>query len=407
MHILFITDNFPPEVNAPASRTYDHAKVWANRGHKITVVTCVPNFPTGKVFAGYKNRLWQREFMGGIEVIRVWSYISSNEGFSKRVLDFISFMLTSFIASMFVKKFDVVIGTSPQFFTVCSAYMVGLVRRKPFVFELRDLWPETIKVIGQIKSPTILKYLEKLEIYLYKKAALIISVTHSFKQNLIDRGINSNKIEVVTNGVDNRHFIGVQKKDPLLMSKLELKNKFIIGYIGTHGACHKLDIVLDAAKYFDSNYAFNKIFFIFVGEGSEKKMLKERSKNLKNIKFIDQTDKHHIRDFWSILDITVVHLQKDEMFKSVIPSKIFEAMAMEIPILIGVEGEAKKIILDNGVGLSFIPENSKDLIKKINYAASNIDEMEKIKLRCKLASSKYDREALAIKMISSLEGLRK
>jgi len=170
MHILFLSDNFPPEVNAPASRTFEHCREWVKLGHQVTVVTCAPNFPSGKVFGGYENKLWQQEVMDGIRVIRVWSYITANEGFLKRVLDYVSYMAMAVLASFFVRKVDVVIGTSPQFFTACAAYLVGLCKRCPWVFELRDLWPESIRAVGAMKESRVLDWLEKLELFLYRKA---------------------------------------------------------------------------------------------------------------------------------------------------------------------------------------------------------------------------------------------
>ena len=169
LNLLFLTDNFPPEVNAPASRTYEHTREWVKLGEDVTIITCTPNFPKGKIFPGYKNKLWQTEVIDGIKVIRVWSYISANEGFFKRTLDYASFMISAVIASFFVKKVDIVIGTSPQFFTVCAAYLVGLFKRKPWVFELRDLWPETINTVSAIKSRKLLFFLERIELFLYRK----------------------------------------------------------------------------------------------------------------------------------------------------------------------------------------------------------------------------------------------
>ena len=163
MHILFLTDNFPPETNAPASRTFEHCREWVKAGHQVTIITCAPNFPKGKVFDGYRNRLWQSEQMEGIRVIRVWSYITKNEGFLKRILDYISFMVSAIIAALFVRKPDIVIGTSPQFFTACAAYVVGAYKRIPFVFELRDLWPESIKAVGAMRSGRVLSMLEAIE----------------------------------------------------------------------------------------------------------------------------------------------------------------------------------------------------------------------------------------------------
>ena len=167
MHILFLTDNFPPEVNAPASRTFEHCIEWVRAGNQVTVVTCAPNFPKGRVFDGYKNRFWQSEMVDGIRVIRVWSYITANEGFAKRILDYQSFMFSAVLASFFVRRIDVVIGTSPQFFTACAAWAVGKLKRVPWVFELRDLWPESIKAVGAMRDSTAIQWLEKVELFLY------------------------------------------------------------------------------------------------------------------------------------------------------------------------------------------------------------------------------------------------
>ncbi|MCX5652986.1 MAG: glycosyltransferase family 4 protein, partial [Planctomycetota bacterium] len=191
MHILFLTDNFPPEVNAPASRTFEHCREWVKAGHKVTVITCAPNFPKGRVFDGYRNKLWQRETIEGIEVIRVWSYITANEGFVRRILDYQSYMLSSFLASFFVRKVDVIVGTSPQFFTACSAYAVSLFRFRPYIFELRDLWPESIKAVGAMKNERAIRFLEAVEMFLYRKSARVVSVTRSFKDILVRRGIDA------------------------------------------------------------------------------------------------------------------------------------------------------------------------------------------------------------------------
>ena len=226
MHILFITDNFPPEVNAPASRTFEHCREWVRQGHQVTVITCVPNFPRGVVYEGYKNRLFQAEEMEGIRVIRVWSYITANEGFVKRILDYVSFMVSAVILSPVVKAPDLLISTSPQFFSACAAYLISRMKRKPFVFELRDIWPESIKAVGAMKDSFVIRMLERIEIFLYTKAVRIVSVTRSFKRNLVERGIVADKIHVVTNGVDLGRF-QPQSRDVVLADKYDLKGKFV------------------------------------------------------------------------------------------------------------------------------------------------------------------------------------
>jgi len=243
MRILFLTDNFPPEVNAPATRTYEHCKEWIKDPDvEVTVITCAPNFPHGKVYEGYKNKLFQKENIDGIKVIRVWSYITANSGFVKRVIDYISYAFMAFWVGLF-QKHDIIVATSPQFFTTWAGWGLSKIRRKPWIFELRDLWPETIKTVGAMKQGKAIDILEKIELRLYKSANHVIPVTDAFKANLVSRGIDSEKISVVTNGSNNELF-KVRPKDRNLMKELSLEGKFVVGYIGTHGMCHGLDFII-------------------------------------------------------------------------------------------------------------------------------------------------------------------
>src|SRR5260221_2199014 len=202
MHILFLTDNFPPETNAPASRTYEHANRWVAAGHRVTLVTTAPNFPGGRIFKGYRNHLWHRETMDGIEVIRLWTYITANEGFLRRTLDYVSFMAAAIIATPFLPRPDVIVATSPQFFTACAAYVMSRLKRKPWVFEVRDLWPDSIVAVGAMRESTAIRLLKRLEYFLYRRAAAIVSVTASFKSVLASNGIPPEKVRIVRNGAD-------------------------------------------------------------------------------------------------------------------------------------------------------------------------------------------------------------
>ena len=224
MHILFLTDNFPPEGNAPSARTFEHAREWVKEGHKVTVITGAPNFPEGQLFKGYKNKWLLKEKMEGIVVWRVKTYITANEKFLKRSLDFVSFMFSSFLFGLFTRKVDVVIGTSPQFFTVISAWALAKLKRVPFVFELRDIWPASITAVGAMKHNWIIDLLEKIEMFLYQQADLIISVTHSFKIELIGRGILANKIKVVLNGVDLKKYkpINIKNEDMVYFCRFSI-----------------------------------------------------------------------------------------------------------------------------------------------------------------------------------------
>lgn len=398
MRILFLTDNFVPEVNAPATRTYEHCIEWVKLGADVTVITCVPNFPKGKVFDGYKNKWRQTEYIDGIKVVRVWSFIAANKGFLKRTIDFLSFSISAFLAGLFIKT-DIIIATSPQFFTALSGKALGFVKRKPWVMEVRDLWPESIKTVGAMKDNLIIRYFEYLEKKCYKSAKIIITVTDSFKAEISNKGIDPQKIHVIKNGANLELFKPI-KKDQGLIEKMGIENKIILGYIGTHGMAHKLDFLLDCAKELEeTNY-----HFLFIGSGAEKENLlkKQKVERINNVTMLDGVPKKEVIKYLSILDVALINLKKDDLFKTVIPSKIFENAAMQIPILIGVEGEARKLVEKFGAGIFYEPENREHFIYSLNQIMDN-NTVKKMKFGCKKMAFTYDRKKMAEILFSVLK----
>jgi glycosyltransferase involved in cell wall biosynthesis len=406
MHILFLTDNFPPEVNAPASRTFEHCREWVNAGHQVTVITGAPNFPKGKVFEGYRNWLWQQEIMSGIRVLRVWTYITANEGFAKRTLDYLSYMVTGFLASLFVRRVDIVVGTSPQFFTACAAYAVSRLKLVPWVFELRDLWPESIRAVGAMKESKALDFLEKIELHLYRKANTVVSVTNAFRDNLIRRGIDGDKIHVVTNGVDINRF-NPRDKDAELVHKLGLEGKFVAGYIGTHGMAHALETLLEAAERLKTHPDSDHYRILFLGDGARKGELiaQAQSIGLDNVIFVDSVSKDEVVRYWSLLDVSIIHLRRTELFTTVIPSKLFECMGMGIPVLHGVKGESAAIVEQEGVGIVFEPENAEALCAELINLAEDRSLYEQCRNQGRAGAKKYDRNVLALRMLGLLQDL--
>jgi len=396
MKILFITDNFPPEVNAPATRTYEHIIEWQKQGVEVTVLTCAPNFPHGKIYDGYKNKFYQKEDMDGIEVIRVWSYIASNSGFTKRVLDYVSFAFMAFGVGLF-KKQDIIIATSPQFFTTWAAFALSKVKRKPWIFELRDLWPESIKTVGAMEQGRAIDMLEKIELALYRDANKVIAVTDAFKTNLINRGIDAEKIEVVTNG-SNMELFYPREKDKELLKELNLEDKFIVGYIGTHGMAHSLDFIMNSI----GDITDDTIHFLFIGDGAMKKTIVEIAQNLKltNVTFLNPVSKDEVPRYLSIVDASLAPLKKEENFKTVIPSKIFEASAMQKPTLLGVEGQAQEILEKYNAGICFEPENKKDFIKKVLILKNDKQCYTACLNGCKILANDFNRKKLAKKMLT-------
>lgn len=399
MKILFLSDNFPPELNAPATRTFEHCREWVRLGADVTVLTCAPNFPQGKVYRGYKNSLFTKETVEGVKVVRVWSYITANEGFFKRIVDYMSFALSSFIAGLFIET-DIIIATSPQFFTTWSAWLLSQVKRRPWVFEVRDLWPESVKAVGAMKNDKILRLFEKIELFLYKNCKMVVAGTEAFKENLVSRGIMKDKIMVVPNGVMPEVFYP-REKDKGLLSFLNLNGKFIVGYIGTHGMAHGLELIAGwIGKISDDD-----IHFVFVGDGACKRKIIETAKgrNTRNLTILDPVSKDQVPVYLSIMDAALVPLRKADVFKTVLPSKIFEASAMGKPIILGVDGYARELIERYGAGLCFEPENETDFLEKLFLIKKDRVLHQRLKDGCMTLTSDFDRKRLAEQMYGYIE----
>jgi glycosyltransferase involved in cell wall biosynthesis len=397
LHILFLTDNFPPEVNAPASRTFEHCREWVKAGVEVTVITCAPNFPQGKVYEGYRNRWRQVEEIEGIKVIRVWSYITANEGFLKRILDYLSFAFMATWAALF-ERFDIVVATSPQFFTAVGGYLVALLKRKPWVMEVRDLWPESIRAVGAMQSQKVYRLLERLELFLYRKSRKIVVVTDQFRENLINRGINPEKIEVVKNGVLMDQFYP-KDKDPQLIKSLGLEGKFVLAYLGTHGMAHALDFIIRASLHLPG-----QVRILLIGDGAEKEKLVQLKDSIKadKILMLDPVPKSEIGRYISVCDVALVNLKKSDTFKSVIPSKIFENAAMRKPILLGVEGESAGIINKYEAGHCFIPEDEASFLNGVQ-SMTNPENYSRWQSGCDKLAADFDRKQLAKKMLQIIQ----
>lgn len=402
MKILFLSDNFPPEVNAAASRVYERAVYWAKWGHDVTVITCAPNFPQGKVYPGYKNKWYQAEIMDGIKVVRVKTFMAENRGFLFRILDYLSFMISAVGGSLFQKRPDVVISTSPQFFTAIAGYTVSILKWRPFVFEISDLWPESIRAVGAIKNKYLYKLIEKIELFLYRRSKKVIAQTPAFKDNLVSRGINSDKIDVILNGV-NIDFFKPQTVD--LPMKLTLgckEEEFIVGYIGTHGMAQGLDLVMHAA---DNLVEKKDIRFVFVGEGAKKQELIQfkEEKKLSNVVFNSAVKKSEMPSIWSICDIVLIPLKNEITFSTVVPSKIFEAMSMgKAVILVSPKGMASQIVKKHNFGIHIDSYDVGELTQVISQMYMDSALREKFSYNASISAKEYSREAQAGNFIESI-----
>ncbi len=406
MRILFLSDNFPPEGNAPATRLYEHAIRWVRAGHDVTVVTCAPNFPEGKLFAGYRNAWRQVEMLDGIRVVRVKTYITANEGFLKRTLDYVSFMLMATAMSVFERRPDVVVATSPQFFCALAGWMTSVLKWRPFVFELRDLWPASIMAVGAMRKNSAIRLLEKLELFLYRRADAIVSVTESFRDDLVSRGVPREKIHVVINGVDLDRY-EPRPRDPELAREFGLEGKFVAGYMGTHGMAHALPKVLEAAERLLPR---DDIAFFFAGSGAERARVEQivAERRLSNVRLIPRQPKERMPALWSLCDLSLIPLRDTPVFATVIPSKIFESMGMGVPILMSLpEGEATGIVRRSRCGVCVPPEDPQAMADEIARLADATEEMRELRRLAFAAAPGFSRAALAEGMLSILSVVAK
>lgn len=402
MRILFLSDNFPPESNAPATRLYEHAIRWVRDGHEVTVITCAPNFPEGKLFAGYENRWRHVEMIDGIRVVRVKTYITANEGFLKRTLDYLSFMAMGFLMGLFERRPDVVVATSPQFFCAVGGWALSVARWRPFVFELRDLWPASIVAVGAMRMSLTIRLLERVELFLYRRARAIISVTESFREDLVARGIDRGKVHVVINGVDLERY-EPRPRDPALAREFGLEGKFVAGYVGTHGMAHTLDKVLAAAERLLDR---PDIAFFFAGSGADRARVEQivAERGLHNVRLIPHQPKDRMPALWSLCDVALVPLRDSPVFAKVIPSKIFESMGMGVPILMSLpEGEATGIIRAADAGVCVPPENPEALAEALQRLAEAPAELARLRENARRAAPGFSRETQARMMVQVLE----
>lgn len=371
MRILFLSHYFPPEGNAPATRVFEMCRRWVRAGHHVTVITCAPNVPNGKVYAGYRNRLRQREDVEGIEVIRVWTYLAPNKGKVRRIVNYLSYFVCASFAGLFVQRPDVVIATSPQFFCGWAGVIVSRLRRLPFILEIRDIWPESIVTVGAMKKSRMVMFLERLERRLYASARHIVTVGEGYRRQLEARGVQPARISVITNGVDRTAPAPSQRDGPLL-DRLGLKDGFVCSYIGTIGMASGLDVVLRAARNLKTSRR-GDIRFLLVGDGAVRAELERvaKAEQLDNVIFAGLQSRTRLNAFFSISDACLVHLRKKELFETVLPSKLLEAMAMAKAVVLGVKGSAAELIRESGAGICIEPENENELIAAIERLAAD------------------------------------
>lgn len=389
MRILWIAQWFPPDLGALPARITEMALVWAAEGHEVTVLTAFPHHPLGEVPSQYRRRLLVREQWGPIRVIRCWLLALPNRRVWQRTLCQISFALTSVLIGFWsVGKHDIILVSSPPFFTAPGAWLLSRLKRRPLVFEVRDLWPEIFVEMGFMKRGALYRLLEAMERFLYSVAARVVVVTRAFKVDLISRGVPEAKLSVIPNGAD-LEIYGQAGTTPRYRQVLGGEGKFLVTFVGTHGVATGLQQILDAAEILRDDPRFA---FAFVGEGAERDALiaRAQARDLGNVVFHHAVPKDEVPHVYASSDACIVCLKPVPFLQKFIPSKVFEIIASGRPVIAALGGEAGEVVRDAGhivvepgdsaaiarelVGLLSNPEGRSVMLKQgRDYVAMNFD----------------------------------
>jgi glycosyltransferase involved in cell wall biosynthesis len=406
MRILFLSHYFFPEGNAPATRVHQMTRCFARAGHQVTVVTGVPNVPDGVVYPGYENRWRQREQVDGVEVVRVWTFLAANQGTLRRILNYLSFMVSATLAALTLPRPDLVIATSPQFFCGWAGVWVGRLRRRPLVLEIRDLWPESIVAVGAMGHPRLIRLLEWLERRMYAAARRIVTVGEGYQRKLEERGVGTDRIAVIPNGVDLSTF-RPRSDEVNIREAYGLGDRFVCSYVGTIGMGCGLGVVLRAARLLRER-GRDDVRFLLVGDGAVRQELEREAgaEGLDGVVFIGRQPKQRIPDFIAASDACLVHLTRTKLFETVLPSKIFEAAAMAKPIILGVEGFAAELVGGAEAGLCIEPENEVELVDALTQLARDPALARRLgRSGLDRIAARYDIETLAGVYLDELERL--
>jgi glycosyltransferase involved in cell wall biosynthesis len=354
MRILYVSQYFPPEMGAPASRVHELSRAWVQRGHSVTVLTGFAHHPTGRKAPADRGVLSRRDRIDGIDVIRTYVYATANQGVARRMLSYASFMLSAMtIGRLRVPRPDIVIATSPQLLCGAAGYFLARTLGVPFVFEVRDLWPESILAVEAMKPNPVIRTLQRVARFLYQHCDRLVTVGEGYRRGICrGYGIAADKLAVIPNGIDTRLFVPLPRNNEV-RRQFGWGDRFVTMYIGTHGLAHGLQQVLEAARLLRET---PELLFVFVGEGAEKAALQRLAETwrLGNVQFIGQQSKARVPLFYAACDLGLVTLREAPLFQEVLPSKIFEYLGMERPIVLNVSGDARQIVENAGAGV-YVP----------------------------------------------------
>ncbi|AWZ49110.1 glycosyltransferase WbuB [Clostridiaceae bacterium 14S0207] len=406
MKILFLTQYCPPEVGAPQNRIFEFAKQLKKFGHEVTILTAMPNYPKGEIFEEYRGKKLIKEEIDGIKIVRTSIYATKSKSFTKRLRNYLSFTFSSVLTGCkHIEEQDVVITESPPLFLGWSGYVIAKRKKAKFIFNVSDLWPESAVKLDVLHNKALIKASTWLEEFCYKKAAAVTGQTQGIVDNIVGRGFEKEKVHLITNGVDTE-FFKPENRDEEFRKKIGIENKFALCYAGIHGLAQGLEVIVNAAEILKDK---KDIQFVFIGDGPEKQKLIDmtKEKGLNNIIFLPVQLKPNMPRIIASMDGTIIPLKKLDIFKGALPSKMFEALSSELPIVLAVEGEAEKLINNAKAGIVVEPENSQEIADAV------LKLYEDKKLRKELGANgrkyvkeNYSRESITRKLENILLNLR-
>lgn len=406
MRIVYWCQFYWPEISAPSRRIEDMSAVWQRTGHEVTIVTGMPNHPTGIVPSQYRGKLRARERHRGAMVLRSWVYACPNQAGIRKLANHLSFALTSgLLSGPFMGGADVVILSSPTIFAAFPAWLTARIRRATFVLEVRDLWPEIFVDLGVLRKGLVFRLLQSMSRFLYRHADLVVPVTEGFAESIVAQGTPATKVSVVTNGADVGEFgADVTKAALKIRRDLRLESRFVVAYVGAHGVSQGLLALLDVASLLRGT---EDVHFLFIGDGAEKSALSAACQDLglTNVTLLPQQPAASIREYYGAADVCLVPLRDVPLFDSFLPSKMFEIMAAGRPIIGSVRGEARRILTASGAALLADPERSDQIAAAVlELRGSPRRRAEMSSAGRKFVTESFSREALALRYAELIAG---
>lgn len=372
MRILFLTQYCPPEVGAPQNRIFEFAKKLKEFGHEVTILTALPNYPKGEIFDEYKGKKVVLEEIEGIKIVRTSIYATKSKSFTKRLRNYLSFTFSSVLqGAKYIDKQDAIITESPPLFLGFSGYVLAKLKKAKFIFNISDLWPESAIKLGVLHNKLFIKMSVLLEEFCYRKASAVTCQTEGIVDDIVNRGFDKNKVHLITNGVDTKLF-KKENRDEAFRREIGIEGKFALCYAGIHGLAQGLQVIINAAEIVKDE---ENIQFVFVGDGPEKQDLisMAKEKGLKNVTFLPLQPKTNMPKIVASMDAAIIPLKKLDIFKGALPSKMFETLASEVPIILPVQGEAEKLINNAQAGIVVEPENPKEIAEAVLKLYNDIE----------------------------------